>query len=129
MERSHRTDDEEFYRPYLSHIHTPEELLAAATQWVYFYNVVRPHFGVDMEGKPPLQALRQLGYHGPDQIALFPPILLDVISPAFVLACHPEGGNNLLAHYRWLGVRRCTCARPAARTRYPTRRGPYKAWP
>ena len=113
VERSHRADDEEFYRPYLGHIQTTEQLLAAATRWVYFYNVLRPHFGHGMEGKPPLTFLRTLEegrYNGPDTLALFPPILLDVISPGFFLACDPEGGNDLLAYYtakraswnRWL---------------------------
>jgi len=103
VERSHRADDEEFYRPYLLHIHTTGQLLAAAARWVYFYNVLRPHFGYDMKGKPPLTFLRRLeevGYDGPDTIALFPPILLDGISPDFFLACDPEGGNDLLAYYR-----------------------------
>ncbi|MEA3459378.1 MAG: dihydropteroate synthase [Chloroflexota bacterium] len=43
--------------------------------------------------------LRHLGYNGPDLIALFPPLLLNTISTDFLLSCHPEGGNDLLAEY------------------------------
>nr|MBC7244598.1 transposase [Chloroflexota bacterium] len=100
VERSHRTDDEEFYRPYLIHIRTPAQLLAAATRWVYFYNVLRPHAGHDMDGQPPLAVLQRLHYDIPNTIAFFPPILLDGISPDSFLACDPRVGNDLLAHYR-----------------------------
>ena len=72
VERSHRTDDEEFYRPYILKAQNTAHLLRMANP-------------------------------GPDQIAWFPPILLDAIRADFVLACDPEGGNDLLAHYsrRW----------------------------
>ena len=99
VERSHRTDDEEFYRPYLSQAHDTTQFLALAARWVYFYNVERVHLGAGMGGNPPLTVLRELGYTGPDQIALFPPILLDQISTDLLLACDPEGGNDLLAYY------------------------------
>jgi len=52
-----------------------------------------------MEKQTPLEALRRLGYNGPDQIALFPPILLDKISTDLLLARDPEGGNDLLTYY------------------------------
>ena len=100
VERSHRTDDEEFYRPYILKLQNTAQMLETASRWTYFFNIVRPHFGHDMEQQPPLAALRRLGYTGPGQIALFPPILLDTISADFVLACDSEGGNDLLAHYK-----------------------------
>ncbi|MGQ9586397.1 MAG: hypothetical protein ACUVXG_13490, partial [Anaerolineae bacterium] len=74
--------------------------------------------GHDMEQQPPLAALRRLGYTGPDQIALFPPILLDAISADFVLACNPEDGNDLLAHYR-RAVVLAGVARPGSSTSSP----------
>ena len=99
MERSHRTDDEEFYRPYILKLQNTAHMLKTASRWTYFFNVIRPHFGHDMEQQPPLAVLRKLGYTGPDQIALFPPILLDNISTDFFLSCDPKGGTDLLAHY------------------------------
>ena len=99
VERSHRSDDEELYRPYLLSMKNESDTLDLATRWIYFYNVLRPHFGKGMNKEPPLQVLQRLGYNGSDQIALFPPILLDQISADLLIACDPEAGNNLLASY------------------------------
>jgi len=85
VERSHRTDDEEFYRPYLLSIHSSQEFLVMAARWLYFYNVLRPHLGAGMDGLPPLAVLRRLEYNGPDTIALLPPIILDPISADLLL--------------------------------------------
>jgi hypothetical protein len=76
-----------------------EEFLALSARWVYVYNVLRPHMGVGMEGKPPLTVLKELGYNGDEAIALFPPIILDWISADLILSCDKEVGNDLLAHY------------------------------
>ena len=35
VERSHRTDDEEFYGPYLLQVRNVEEFLALSARWVY----------------------------------------------------------------------------------------------
>ena len=99
VERSHRSDDEEFYRPYLLSMRNEQDTLSLATRWTYFYNVQRPHFGRGMDKQPPLGVLKRLGYNGPEQIALFPPILLDAISADLLVACDPEDGNDLLTSY------------------------------
>ena len=99
VERSHRTDDEEFYRPYLLSIHSSREFLIMPARWLYFYNVLRPHLGMGMDGHPPLTVLRRLGYNGSDSIALLPPIILDPISTDLLLLCDPKDGNDLLAQY------------------------------
>jgi len=95
VERSHRTDDEEFYLPFLGKVQTEEGLLNKAAGWMYYYNLERPHYGEGMDGRPPFQVLRQLGYDLPQQFALFPPLVLDRISADWAL----RGGNDLLAHY------------------------------
>lgn len=99
VERSHRTDDEEFYRPYLLRLHDTHSLLSWAARWSYFYNVQRPHFGTKMKKRPPLAVLQDLGYNGPDHIAVLPPLLLDSVSTDLLMACDPEGGNDLLTLY------------------------------
>jgi transposase len=99
VERSHRTDDEEFYRPYLLHIHSVEDFLTYAQTWTYFYNALRPHFGCGMDARPPLAVLQSLGYTGGPAIAAFPPLLLDEISAHVLIACDPVDGIDLLAHY------------------------------
>jgi len=100
VERSHRTDDEEFYRSYLLSIQNREQFLRMAARWVYFYNVLRPHLGAGMDGKPPVDVLYRLGYNGEKQIALLPPIILDPISADLLLACDSKVGNDLLAQYK-----------------------------
>ena len=100
VERSHRTDDEEFYAPYLLQAHHLQEFLALSSRWLYVYNVLRPHFGTGMGQRPPLAVLRSLGYNGDDHIALFPPIVLEPISTDLLLLSDPQGGNDLLATYK-----------------------------
>ena len=52
-----------------------------------------------MNKEPPFRVLQRLGYNGPEQIALLPPLLLDAIGTDLLLACEPETGNDLLAQY------------------------------
>lgn len=100
VERSHRSDDEEFYRPYLLSMQNEQDTLALGARWLYFYNVMRPHFGRGMDKKPPLQTAMRLGYNGHKAMALFPPLLLDPISADLLVSCDPTDGNDLLAHYQ-----------------------------
>jgi len=80
VERSHRTDDEEFYLPFLGKVRMEEGSRNKAAGWVYYYNLERPHYGEGMDGKPPFRALRNPGYDLPQEFALFPPLVLDRIS-------------------------------------------------
>ncbi|MEO0082566.1 MAG: helix-turn-helix domain-containing protein [candidate division WOR-3 bacterium] len=77
VERSHRTDDEEFYLSLLERIGSVGEFLEYAGRWQYYYNVRRPHFGHDMKGNTPLVQLRNKGVALPDTFACFPMVLLD----------------------------------------------------
>jgi transposase len=100
VERSHRTDDEEFYIPFLAKVQNEEGFLRKGAGWVYYYNLKRPHYGEGMEGKPPFSKLRELGCDLPEEFALFPPLVLDRISANWALAWALRGGNDLLAHYK-----------------------------
>ena len=62
---------------------------------MYSYNLERPHYGEGMDGKPPFQVLRELGYDLPPEFALLPPLVLDRVSAYWAL----RDGNDLLAHY------------------------------
>lgn len=99
VERSHRADDEEFYRPYLLDAEDVHDFLGLGYRWIYFYNVLRPHFGEGMGKEPPLDNLYRLGYEGEPHLALLPPILLDPISTDLLLDCEPPPGNDLLTIY------------------------------
>jgi hypothetical protein len=99
VERSHRTDDEEFYRPYLLSLPDAVSFLAMAARWQFFYNVLRDHQGIGMDDMSPLHKLKDLGYNGSDQIVNFPIALLDDFSADLLLGCDPEVGHDLLAQY------------------------------
>lgn len=100
VERSHRTDDEEFYSPLILSIQSEQELLQYATAWVYYYNVQRPHSGYLMNYTSPLDCLHKLHYNSINNFNLFPPIILDDIATELVL----KDGNDLLAHYIICGI-------------------------
>ena len=104
VERLHRTDDEEFYKPLLLASRNTEEYLDNAFQWQVFYDLYRPHYGVGMNGLTPMEKLRELGVDVPDEFVLFPPVELDRIATAIVL----QAGYDVPAKYsREYGVQAC----------------------
>lgn len=59
VERSHRTDDEEFYIPHLQSATDTKSLLKLASQWVWHFNTDRPHQGKYLNDQTPFEyALR-----------------------------------------------------------------------
>jgi len=102
VERSHRTDDEEFYIPCLLDIKNDAGLLRKASGWLYYYNLKRPHQGAGMRGLPPWQRLLWRRKHRlPRSLALLPPVLLDTISTDLAV----KTGNDVLTLYSWRAVR------------------------
>jgi len=75
VERSHRTDDEEFYRLEKNHFKDLKDFLKKSAEWVYYYNFDRTHDGLD--GKTPVEALKTLYPEIPSQILFLPPVVLD----------------------------------------------------
>jgi putative transposase len=96
VERSHRTDDEEFYIPRLQTIKNQNQFFLEALNWTWYYNTKRGHTGNGMADGTPYQKLQQQYYWIPKDICAFPPLLLDNISTNI----GPWGGYNLLAHYQ-----------------------------
>lgn len=94
VERSHRTDDEEFYVPRLQTIKTNNQFFLEALNWEWYYNTKRDHTGEGMNSTP-YRKLQKLYPWIPKDICAFPPLLLDNISTNI----GPWGGYNLLAHY------------------------------
>lgn len=128
VERSPRTDDEEFYRPYLLQLQDTPSFLSYAERWVCFYNVYRPHFGHQMEKQTPLAALQHLGYNGAEHIAVLPPLLLDTLSTDLLLACDPEGGNDLLTYYTIQDRREVHCSTLMGVIQYNKMESSYGMW-
>lgn len=80
VERSHRTDDEEFYIPWLGQCAHTENFLYRAFHYLYTYNTVRPHQGKGMDHMTPWQKLHSLWPEIQPGVAAFPPLLLDELS-------------------------------------------------
>jgi hypothetical protein len=77
IERSHRTDDEEFLVPRGEFIRTRNDFLREARDYGYYWNTTRSHSGIGMEGRTPLEVLRQSGLICPDRLIQFPVLILD----------------------------------------------------
>lgn len=75
VERSHQTDDYEFYIPYLLKVGSEVQFIKLAQWWQKAYNTVRPHMGLD--NLTPYQKLKSLGYPTSQKFCLFPALILD----------------------------------------------------
>jgi putative transposase len=84
VERSHRTDDEEFYCPRGSYIHTKTDFLLEAQRWNIYFNVERPHGGIDH--MTPSEKLRDCGYGQTtaEAIGRFPTFILEDVHKELV---------------------------------------------
>jgi putative transposase len=95
VERSHRTDDEEFYIPCLTRMNSNKDFISYAQRWQTFYNCRREHSGNAMYGRTPLQKLKSTNLLISDQVTLFPVFILDDLS-----FCLKKLDPYVVAHYR-----------------------------
>ncbi len=79
VERTHRTDDEEFYVPRLKTMQNGGDHFKQAWAYNYDFNVARPHYGHDMSARTPKEVLKSLGLDLPRSFFALPPVLLDSI--------------------------------------------------
>ena len=86
VERTHRTDDEEFYIPKLLQINTIDDLFKWSYGYVTHFNTKRPHYGKHMQGKTPFEVLSKLMPGISKTFCFMPPIILDFVScsPLFI---------------------------------------------
>lgn len=94
LERSHRTDDDEFYIPRIHKITNRQEMFTEAFNYIYYYNAVRKHSGINYE--TPVQRLFRLEPQLDAKIRFVPPLILDNIS----VDLGPWSGYHLLAQHR-----------------------------
>jgi len=121
VERSHRTDDDEFYIPRASHLDSEQDLLDEALGYIYYYNNVREHSSLGY--KTPFAHLMEQQPEIVDSIRTVIPIMLDQVA----VALGPWSGYNVLAQhlrtvendqhksaprttFRWTSVDDKTCA-------------------
>jgi len=93
LERSHRTDDEEFYMPRIHTIQTGEQFYQEAFNYLYYYNCVRKHSSLG--GIPPYEYLYKTTSGIDDTIKYVPPIFLDDVSAEL----GAWSGYHVLAQY------------------------------
>ena len=96
VERSHRTDDDEFYIPRILSINSPKEFFFEAMNYLYYYNAVRRHSSLSRQS--PFTHLKKTTSGIDDKIRFVPPIFLDYIavnlgdwSGYHLLASHQNG--------------------------------------
>lgn len=77
IERSHRIDDEELYVPRGKHFTSQEAFLKEAQDFLCYYNGARPHTGIAMDRKTPLEVIENAGVLGADRLLDFPVLLLE----------------------------------------------------
>lgn len=78
LERSHRTDDEEFYIPRVLKIKSNKDLLDEALGYLYYYNNIRNHSSLN--DKTPFDYLKERLPKINDKIRYVRPFLLDYIA-------------------------------------------------
>lgn len=108
LERSHRTDDDEFYIPRVLQITSEHQLLDEALGYLYYYNNVREHSALDY--RPPFQALKAQLPDLDDRIRCPPPFLLDDVA----VKLGPWSGYNLMTHYPEQSLKRSSSTRNMA---------------
>jgi hypothetical protein len=77
IERSHRSDDEEWLIPHGPSMGTKELFLHRASDYQYYWNFERVHSGIGMHGRTPFEVLQQSGITGAGALMEFPVLILD----------------------------------------------------
>jgi len=93
LERSHRTDDDEFYIPRAMKIKSEAELLDEAMGYIYYYDNVREHSALGYQ--TPFAYLKSQLPDIDDKIRFVIPIMLDEVS----VKLGPWSGYHVLAHH------------------------------
>lgn len=83
VERSHRTDDEEFYCPRGGMINSKTEFMVEGQFWNSYYNY-RPNDGIGLNGISPKEKLEKLGFYNARQICNFPCLILENFFQPFI---------------------------------------------
>lgn len=108
VERSHRTDDEEFYSPHLLEVNNETDLLRLSSWWLRFYNTKRKHYGWNMEKLTPFQKLKKAYPWIQERFCCFPSLILDYLTTNDMFSLNkqkttPKGRHEVVNYYKnWL---------------------------
>jgi len=111
VERTHRTDDEEFYCPRGQLINSKTEFLIEGQYWNFYYNN-RSSDGIGMDGMSPKEKLCDLGIYNADRICRFPILILDELFTPLLETFPQEQSQNVLTHYPYVLTREKTVMFP-----------------
>ena len=93
LERSHRTDDEEFYIPRVMQLKSEKDLLNEALGYIYYYDNLRGHSSLNYQ--TPFAYLKSQMTDIDDKIRFVVPIMLDDVS----VRLGPWSGYHVLAQH------------------------------
>ena len=77
IERSHRTDDEEFFVPRWSFINNRKSFTIEAIWYSYYFNNLRSHSWIWMNWMTPIEKLKSCWIHNTDKLLQFPLMILE----------------------------------------------------
>ncbi len=77
IERSHKTDDEEFFIPRGGYINNKYDFLEEANYYFYYYNNLRMHSGICMDDLSPIEKMKQYSIYNADKLLKFPVMILE----------------------------------------------------
>jgi len=95
LERSHKTDDDEFYIPRVFTFKSEKGLLDEALGYIYYYNNLREHSSLNQQ--TPYEYLKKQLPALDENIRYVIPIMLDTVS----IELGPWSGYNVLAQNHW----------------------------
>ena len=77
IERSHRSDDEEFFVPLGPYLKTTDDFIHHAKEYTAYWNTKRPHSGIGMNNLTPKEKLNSCQLPFTDQILSFPTFIIE----------------------------------------------------
>lgn len=98
IERTHRTDDEEFYCPRGEFINSKSDFLVEAQHWLIYQNH-RSNDGIGLNGLSPKEKLDQLGFYNAEDISNFPCLILEDYFKPLQFIFNVQESQNVLTHY------------------------------
>lgn len=98
VERSHKTDDEEFYCPRGEFIKSKSDFLMEGQRWIIYQNN-RSNDGIGLNGLSPKEKMGQLGIYNAEQLCNFPCLILEDFFKPFQCFFDVQKSQNVLTPY------------------------------